>query len=959
MKTIKDIFIENSVKEGLESILKRSRLQDYVSSDWIEDKLIDFVITQDVSADNDELERKKKEIAKDFNKKDDNKDTNESLMPLPMDEKTAKIKGNVHIVIKGLYKSISDDVKSEESNVYYSAEYNDEEIGRVKIPMNSLKELAVNPYKDVSCVLKLYDGDVNILIRALKADEIHESMISEGLLDGPVGFAAVVAGLTGLFSGKSNVFSSIGTMIFGGIIGGAASSIIKKKQKKKEAEEKEKADEEKAKSIFEKSRERLISTVDDKTYGEEDVKNLMNFFYDPSGKPYSIDYINEKLDGVDKKDVKALKKAADEYYEKNKGAIEAQREKDSKLTNEELESLREHNKNVIEKRTKQEELKRIDKDIDTIDEEIEKLKDKDDEPSKKALERLQKERDSKKSEREDVTSRIDTLSDAIKETQKNVDDVNKNNPPLTQKEIDEANREANKNSIQELDKQINELENKINDGKDSNGNQYTNKEISDMRETLKKTQLDRAEAYGGPEERAKLEAEFKSGASRSEIQGIRDDVNKSKEKLDSILKDEKSSTEAKKEALDEYKKNIDALNVLDPDCKDVTDAEKFYNSSAKTVNKDRLALAMNKMKNGSEQEKSNAAVEYQKISREIWNIEHPEDKDLSDEELDKKILKNTKSDEEAEALRQGHEAMESEAQKERREKENKDNKAKLQQLQDDLAKCKFKPEEYPRTVAEIHSLQDKLKINGAELSETESAEPQDYRSYAKEKADHDDAEKIAAEMERNQTKTSSDDDFNAFNKAYEDNMKKLGEIYGTDEDGNPKLPDDIKKRMNDAQNYAKDTHDIAVSRHEATTVDSQKNDEKTSDNKLSDKEKESEKTEKDINNSDNSNSNNSDNENDTEGKNVNPATVWHRRKKKNGKGTSKSYYNAQGQSITADEFHQKVNAYNEKKNKNRDKAQRAQQQSSTQSESLKMVARKGLIVENNNITVYLLKYFKF
>ena len=837
MKTLKDLRKDNITKEGLETILKKNKLQDHVSIDWINDKLVNFVISQDTAADKEELEKKKEEIAKDIKNDKKEKDTNESLMPLPIDEKTAKLKGDVKIIIKDLYKTITDDVTSKLSVRRCNVIYKDKEVGTIKIPMNSLKDLAVNPYGNVSCILTLDDGDLNILLRALKKDEIKENLISEGLMDGPVGFAAVVAGITGLFSGHGNAFSALGTIIFGGILGGTASIIAKKKAKKKEAEEKDKEADEKAKDMFERSRERLISSVDDKTYGEDDVKNIMDFFYDPSGNPYSIDEINEKLDGCDPKDVKALKKAADEYYEKNKGAIEAQRERDVKLTPEELDSLKEHNKSLIEKRTKEEEIKRIDKDLDTLDEEIEKLKDKDDEPSKRALARLQEERDNKKQEREETVHRIDELNTSIEETQKKVDEVNKNNPPLTQKEKDEANREANKDNIKELDKQISDLEKKIKSGKDENGNQYTKQEIEDMKDTLKNTQLDRAEAYGGPEERSKLEAEFKTGASRSEIQSLRDNVKSSKEKLDSVLKDPNSSTEAKKEALDSYKENIDALNFVDPGCKDVTDAEKIYNSSAKTVNNDRLAILKNKIQNGTDEEKTAAAAEYQKISRENWNIDHPEDKDLSDEELDTKILKNTKSPEEAEAIKLGREAMESEEQKKQRERENKDDKAKLQQLQDDLAKCKFKPEDYPKKVAEIHNLQDKLKLNGVELSAAESAEPQDYKSYATAKAHREDAEKIAAEMERNQTKTSSEDDYNAFNKAYDDNMKKLGEIYGTDEEGNPNLPEDIKKRLDDAKQYADDTHDVAIQRKDATSVDSQKEKAKVGIDKLTDEEK--------------------------------------------------------------------------------------------------------------------------
>ena len=47
----------------------------------------------------------------------------------------------------------------------------------------------------------------------------------------------------------------------------------------------------------------------------------------------------------------------------------------------------------------------------------------------------------------------------------------------------------------------------------------------------------------------------------------------------------------------------------------------------------------------------------------------------------------------------------------------------------------------------------------------------------------------------------------------------------------------------------------------------------------------------------------------------NPAKIWHRKKKKNGKGVTKSYYNSKGDSISSDEFKNKMNAFKEKKAK--------------------------------------------
>ena len=66
MKTLKDLRKDNITKEGLETILKKNKLQDHVSIDWINDKLINFIISQDTAADKEELEKKKEEIAKDI-----------------------------------------------------------------------------------------------------------------------------------------------------------------------------------------------------------------------------------------------------------------------------------------------------------------------------------------------------------------------------------------------------------------------------------------------------------------------------------------------------------------------------------------------------------------------------------------------------------------------------------------------------------------------------------------------------------------------------------------------------------------------------------------------------------------------------------------------------------------------------------------------------------------------------
>jgi hypothetical protein len=50
-------------------------------------------------------------------------------------------------------------------------------------------------------------------------------------------------------------------------------------------------------------------------------------------------------------------------------------------------------------------------------------------------------------------------------------------------------------------------------------------------------------------------------------------------------------------------------------------------------------------------------------------------------------------------------------------------------------------------------------------------------------------------------------------------------------------------------------------------------------------------------------------ERDSNGKRINPAKVWHKRKKKNGKGSTKSYYNSKGNSISAKDFRDKMTNY--------------------------------------------------
>lgn len=67
----------------------------------------------------------------------------------------------------------------------------------------------------------------------------------------------------------------------------------------------------------------------------------------------------------------------------------------------------------------------------------------------------------------------------------------------------------------------------------------------------------------------------------------------------------------------------------------------------------------------------------------------------------------------------------------------------------------------------------------------------------------------------------------------------------------------------------------------------------------------------------------------------NPAKEWKRRKKKNGKGMTKSYYNSEGNKISQDEYKEKMNAY-----------QKAKQKNSSQDESVKYTSLKNYLFEH-------------
>ena len=96
-------------------------------------------------------------------------------------------------------------------------------------------------------------------------------------------------------------------------------------------------------------------------------------------------------------------------------------------------------------------------------------------------------------------------------------------------------------------------------------------------------------------------------------------------------------------------------------------------------------------------------------------------------------------------------------------------------------------------------------------------------------------------------------------------------------------------------------------------------------------------------------------ERDEKGKRVNPAKIWHKKKKKNGSGSTKSYYNSKGDSISAKEFREKMNNY---------KSYVQNHKKSTQDQNsldISTFLKGKLIVERfypRDITNYLKEYFR-
>lgn len=828
MKTLVDLYRERSiVGEGVSNLLRPDKMKYYTDSDWTNKKLVDFTIIQDTIQDEKDLEKKKKEFIQDLDK--DEKDKNSDLEEpkegrgdFPLD-KDGKIDGEVHVNISKLYEEIEDNIRSTVKVFLYDVLYNKETIGTLKISNSALKELAVNPYEYTRAILSLDDSDLNIKIRAEKS--VKESLyVNEAMSNS--GFGAIIGGITGLFSGRGTIFT-LGSSIFGAIFG----SIKDKREKDGEKEEPlwkrildddEKVSKE-VDDIVKDARSKFISETDPKDFNDSDVSNMMDFFYNPkTGLPRSADEIRNGMKDVDPKDVDALIAKAQDYHASHKAEVEAMREWSKNLSEEERSELDKQGQLNFQRLSSTKDVERDDKDIKTLEEEIKKLDDKTDDVSRKALSRMQKELSDKKEHRKKASERVEKLTEEIKEQTKKVDQIKKDHPSPSQAELDKRERELHKDDLKEIDKQIKDLDKQIKSGKDENGNKYSEEELKDLKKRLSDAQDDYARIYGGGEDSEyykEYRAKKEKDTDRELMQMYRNEVEKNKKNLEDIMKDDHASLAARDEALKKYKASIEALDSVDKGCKEVKDSETIISNTIKKIGDDKLAKAKNDLMNAStEEEKVSAMKEFNAVRRDIWVAKHPEDKNLSDDEILKKDISSTKSKEELEAIRKGHAALEKERNSETYKQETETKYNELQELQSKLKSGSIPAEKYNETADKIRDLQNELTSREKDLSDEERSEPGSYKDYIKHKSDMEDAKKILDAMKKDETKTKSDEDYEAYEKAYKENMDKLTDIFGSEEN----IPDDIKSKMERSLQTAKDTHDVAKDSKDASTMNDKK-----------------------------------------------------------------------------------------------------------------------------------------
>ena len=826
MRTLTDLYRERKiVREGVSSLLKPDKMKYYTDSDWTNEKLVNFIIVHDTIQDEKDLEKKKKEFVQGLDKSEKNKNKDseepkESRVDLPLD-KNGRIDGEVHVNISKLHVEIEDNIRSTVKVFLYDVIYNKETIGTLKISNKALKELAVNPYEYTQAILSLDDKDLNIKIRAEKS--VKESLyVNEAMSNS--GFGAIIGGITGLFSGRGTIFS-LGSSIFGAIFGA-----IKDKKEKGEGKEKDKPlwkkmleDDEKTSKevddIVKAARDKFISETDPKDFSDGDVSNMMDFFYNPkTGLPRSTDEIKEGMKDVDPKDVDALISKAQEYHKSHKAEVEAMREWSKNLSDDERKELDKQGQLNFQRLSSMKDVERDDKDIKTLEDEIKKLDGKSDDASKKAFQLLNKELSDKKEHRKKAADRTEELTEEIKKQSEKVDQIKKDHPKPSQAELDKRERELHKDDLKEIDKQIKDLEKKIKSGKDENGNNYTKAELDDLKKRLDDAQDDYARVYGGGEDSEyykEYKAKKEKNADRELVQMYRNDVEKSRKNLEDILKDEHASLAARDEALKKYKAAIETLDSVDSGCKEVKDSETIISNTVKKIGEDKLAKAKSDLLNAStEEEKAAAMKELNAVRRDIWVAKHPEDKDLSDDEILKKDTDSIQSEEELEAIRKGRTALEKERNSEKYKKETEAKYSKLQELQYKMKNGEISPDKYNETADAIRELQNELISREKELSDEELSEPGNYKDYIKHKSDMDDAKGILDAMKKDETKTKSDEDYEAFEKAHKENMDKLIDIFGSEEN----IPDDIKTKMERSLQTAKDTHDVAKGSRSATSM---------------------------------------------------------------------------------------------------------------------------------------------
>lgn len=828
MKTLVDLYRERSiVGEGVSNLLRPDKMKYYTDSDWTNKKLVDFTIIQDTIQDEKDLEKKKKEFIQDLDKDEkdkssDSEEPKEGRGDLPLD-KDGKIDGKVHVNISKLYEEIEDNIRSTVKVFLYDVLYNKETIGTLKISNSALKELAVNPYEYTRAILSLDDSDLNIKIRAEKS--VEESLyVNEAMSNS--GFGAIIGGITGLFSGRGTIFT-LGSSIFGAIFG----SIKDKREKDGEKEEPlwkrildddEKVSKE-VDDIVKDARSKFISETDPKDFNDSDVSNMMDFFYNPkTGLPRSADEIRNGMKDVDPKDVDALIAKAQDYHASHKAEVEAMREWSKNLSEEERSELDKQGQLNFQRLSSTKDVERDDKDIKTLEEEIKKLDGKTDDVSRKALSRMQKELSDKKEHRKKASERVEKLTEEIKEQTKKVDQIKKDHPSPSQAELDKKERELHKDDLKEIDKQIKDLDKQIKSGKDENGNKYSEEELKDLKKRLSDAQDDYARIYGGGEDSEyykEYRAKKEKDTDRELMQMYRNDVEKNKKNLEDIMKDDHASLAARDEALKKYKASIEALDSVDKGCKEVKDSEAIISNTIKKIGDDKLAKAKNDLMNAStEEEKTSAMKEFNAVRRDIWVAKHPEDKNLSDDEILKKDISSTKSKEELEAIRKGHAALEKERNSETYKQETETKYNELQELQSKLKSGCIPAEKYNETADKIRDLQNELTSREKDLSDEERSEPGSYKDYIKHKSDMEDAKKILDAMKKDETKTKSDEDYEAYEKAYKENMDKLTDIFGSEEN----IPDDIKSKMERSLQTAKDTHDVAKDSKDASTMNDKK-----------------------------------------------------------------------------------------------------------------------------------------